>query len=282
MALSFDQVQPLLEQLTAELSLSRPSDPIAAMIERLKGMEAEIRERYSGTATGSPPASSTSSPNRKGEPIDKLSDKVEAPRKLISIFGPAYSGKTTQCSMALGNRGVILSPYELLNEAVNSGRQKNSHDTVIPQDLQLQVLHLMRQGIKAPTEVLTRLLVNRIEQVEAAEEALREKLGHPLIPITFFLDGYPRTVEQALALEKALGDIHCAVMLFCPRKVCEERMTAAGVSPEDQAARWRLHEEYTIPLEEYWKAKKSLRLVDGTQDRNQTNLHVKSFIIDTD
>lgn len=276
--LSFDQVQPLLEQLTAELSLSRPSDPIATMIERLKTMETEIRERYcKGENDGA-----TSPSKKNGKEIDMLPDKVEAPRKLISIFGPAYSGKTTQCSMALGNRGIILSPYELLNEAVNSGRQKNSNDTVIPEDLQLQVLHLMRSGTKAPTEVITRLLVNRIEQVEAAEEALREQCGHPLIPVTFFLDGYPRTVEQALAMEKALGDIHCAVMLFCPRKVCEERMTKAGVSREDQVARWQLHEEYTIPLEEYWKAKKSLRIVDGTQDRNQTNLHVKSFIIDSD
>lgn len=291
-ALSFDQVQPLLEQLTAELSLSRPSDPIATMIERLKGMEAEIRERYhhenppatfSDSALAADGAAAAASSKKKGGAMDQLSDKVEAPRKLISIFGPAYSGKTTQCSMALGSRGVILSPYELLNEAVNSGRQKNSHDTAIPSDLQLQVLHLMQRGIKAPTEVLTRLLVNRIEQVEAREEALRESVGrHALTPITFFLDGYPRTVEQALALEKALGDIHCAVMLFCPRKVCEERMTAAGVCKEDQEARWRLHEEYTIPLEEYWKAKKSLRLVDGTLDRNQTNLHVKSFIIDTE
>lgn len=265
MTLGFDQVQPLLEQLTAELSLSRPSDPIDTMIQRLKEMEAEIRECHA----------------RGQEAVTEAKyEKVVAPRKMISIFGPAYSGKTTQCSMALGDRGVILSPYELLNEAVNSGRQKNGHDTVIPEDLQLQVLDLMRRGVKAPTDILTRLLVNRIFQVEAAEEALRQQVGHPVPKVTFFLDGYPRTVEQALALEKALGEIHCAVMLFCPKEVCMKRMAAARMPEADREARWRLHQDYTIPLEEYWKAKKSLRVVDGSLDRNQANLHVKSFIID--
>eukprot|EP00796_Vickermania_ingenoplastis_P009747 gene9747-6835_t len=261
MTLGFDQVQPLLEQLTAELSLSRPSDPIATMIDRLKEMEANIRSQGHGAITKA------------------RYDKVVAPRKMISIFGPACSGKTTQCSMALGDKGVILSPYELLNEAVNSGRQKNGHDTEIPKDLQLKVLDLMRSGTKAPTEILTRLLVNRIHQVEKAGEAMRQQGGQPP-KFVFFLDGYPRTVEQALALEGALGELHCALLLFCPKDVCMKRMIDAGVSEEDRNSRWQLHEDYQIPLEEYWKAKKSLRVVDGSLDRNQTNMYVKSFIID--
>lgn len=265
MALGFDEVQPLLEQLTAELFLSRPSDPVETMIARLKEMEAAIRLQHA-----------------KGEVavMEAKYDKVVAPRKMISIFGPPSSGKTTQCSMALGDKGLILSPFELLNEAVNSGRQKNGNSTTIPEALQLRVLDLMRRGVKAPTSVLTELLVNRIFQVEAEEEALKASVGHAIPKVVFFLDGYPRSVEQALALEEALGEINCAVQLFCPQNLCMKRLEAIGVPEEDRKQRWRYHEDITVPLEEYWKAKKSLRVVDGSLDRIEVNSFIKSFIED--
>lgn len=278
-ALSHELVQPLLEQLTAELFLSRPSDPLERMIMRLKEMENDIRTAHAAAEPrrlpGVEPAEAAC------ETISGQCENVVAPRKLISIFGPPYSGKTTQCSMALGDRGVMLSPFELLNEAVNSGRQKNGSQGVrIPPDLQIQVLDLMRQNIPASTEVLTRLLTNHILQVEAEEERYSAEHGCANPRTIFFLDGYPRTVEQALALEKALGELYCAIILFCPKNVCFDRMDAAQVLDEDKSRRWRLYNEYTVPLTEYWKGKKTLRVVDGSQDRNETNMAVKVHIID--
>lgn len=276
------QVQPLLEQLTCELSLSRPSDPIAAMLGRLSELEAALERQPQPEVSGSAEDGAEAAvPSTSVPAIQKVRFNVRTPRMILTFLGGPGSGKTVQTSMAAGAGGLVLAPVELIEEAINGGRSKR-RPVQMPAALRDRVLGLVRRGQLVPTEVMTELFVNRVLQAEAAEEDARasNESGKHIPRTTFLLDGYPRCIEQALALEKALGEVSRAVQLYCPTSVERERMTGTKISEEDQQSRLRYYKAATIPLLEYWKAKKKLVVVDGTQERNACSKNIQNLLRD--
>ena len=189
----------------------------------------------------------------------------------LIFLGPPGAGKGTQAKKLIDRFGIPqLSTGDVLRKAVADGTP-----------LGLQAKPLMAAGQLVPDEI-----VNGI--VEAA-------LDQPAYAKGFLLDGFPRTVPQAEALDAALQrrkrKIDHVLLLEVPtevlvarlggRRTCPKCQTTYGpntatctndgealvVRPDDQpdAVRKRMqeYETKTAKLTGYYKARGVVRPVDG-------------------
>jgi len=110
----------------------------------------------------------------------------------IILLGPPGAGKGTQAK-ALSHRLNLphISTGDLLRQNVSSGTE-----------LGKQAKDFMNKGILVPDDLVTRVLIQRIEQ--------------PDIKAGFILDGYPRNINQAKALDDMLSarDMGIEVVLY--------------------------------------------------------------------
>ncbi len=119
--------------------------------------------------------------------------------KLI-MFGPPGSGKGTYASR-LGSRLKIasVSTGDLFREAIKLGT-----------DLGGRVAGFLNRGELVPDEITI--------------EVLKERISRPDCKKGFILDGYPRTLEQARALDKVVR-IDAIIHLIVPEWIIIERLS---------------------------------------------------------
>jgi len=168
----------------------------------------------------------------------------------ILLLGPPGSGKGTQGKLLSERLGVpAISTGDILRQAVKEGTP-----------LGRQAQAIMASGELVPDEVIVGLIRERIAQRDARDG--------------FILDGFPRTVPQAEALETMLsgnGDALSAVLNFSvPEPELVERMLqrARAESREDDRAetireRLRVYREKTEPLIGYYRKKDLVADVPG-------------------
>lgn len=100
--------------------------------------------------------------------------------KLI-LLGPPGSGKGTQAQELSKKRGLVqLSTGDMLRAATKAGTEVG-----------LKAKSLMEKGELVPDEVVVKIISERIEQPDCAKG--------------FILDGFPRTLQQASALDRMLA-----------------------------------------------------------------------------
>ena len=168
----------------------------------------------------------------------------------ILLLGPPGSGKGTQGKLLSERLGVpAISTGDILRQAVKEGTP-----------LGRQAQAIMASGELVPDEVIVGLIRERIAQRDARDG--------------FILDGFPRTVPQAEALETMLsgnGDALSAVLNFSvPEPELVDRMLqrARAESREDDRAetireRLRVYREKTEPLIGYYRKKDLVADVPG-------------------
>ena len=119
--------------------------------------------------------------------------------KLI-MFGPPGSGKGTYASR-LGSRLEIasVSTGDLFREAIKQGTE-----------LGRRVVDFLNKGELVPDEITV--------------EVLKERISRPDCKKGFILDGYPRTLEQAKALDK-IARIDAIILLIVPEWIIIERLS---------------------------------------------------------
>ena len=100
----------------------------------------------------------------------------------IILLGPPGSGKGTQARSITGARGLVqLSTGDMLRSAIAAGTE----------------IGLRAKDIMASGKLVSDDVVNGI---------VGERIDAPDVRKGFILDGYPRTLVQAAALEKMLAD----------------------------------------------------------------------------
>ena len=168
----------------------------------------------------------------------------------ILLLGPPGSGKGTQGKLLSERLGVpAISTGDILRQAVKEGSP-----------LGRQAQAIMAKGELVPDDVIIGLI--------------RERIARPDARDGFILDGFPRTVPQAEALEKMLsgnGDGLSAVLNFSvPEPELVERMLQRARAegreddrPETIRERLRVYRDKTEPLIGYYKKKDLVADVAG-------------------
>ena len=171
---------------------------------------------------------------------------------MRAIFlGPPGSGKGTQAKLLAQRSSVpAISTGDMLREAVRLGTPLGRRAKTI-----------MDAGELVPDDVVIGLI--------------RERISLPDARGGFLLDGFPRTIEQAVALDRLLegnGEALDAVInLLVPESTLIERMggraTREGRSddrPETVRERLRVYREQTAPVIEHYGAQGVRIDVDGS------------------
>ena len=174
----------------------------------------------------------------------------------LILLGPPGAGKGTQAQRLVEKYGIVqLSTGDMLRAAVKAGTAVG-----------LRAKDIMARGELVPDEVVVAIVSDRIAQPDA-------EAG-------FILDGFPRTVPQAVALDRMLkekrlkldGVIELKVDAAALLKRIENRVaeaTARGepLRPDDNpdTLRTRLdaYHDKTAPLVDYYRLQGSLKTVDG-------------------
>ena len=168
--------------------------------------------------------------------------------QCMVLLGRQGSGKGTQAALLAEKYGYIhVSTGDMLRSAVASQSEL---------------------GRQAEALVLSGQLVSDDIIVGVVEERLR---CEDVIASGVLLDGFPRTVEQAEALESLLAvqnsSIDIAINLEVPTEVATERMLLRARSDDTAAAiarRLAGYEAQTLPLLDWFSARDLLVTVDGS------------------
>lgn len=147
----------------------------------------------------------------------------------------------------------------------------------------LQAAHIST-GVMLRSEVENRTNVGKkVSSVLDSGELVSDKLMIEIVQLRlerddaserFLLDGFPRTIEQAEALDRFLShrgqDVSAAVLLVADTKEIQRRLVAraeaegrADDTPETVAQRLEVYHERTEPLVGYYDRLRKLHRVNG-------------------
>jgi adenylate kinase len=118
----------------------------------------------------------------------------------IILFGPPGAGKGTQAIKIAEKYGLIhISTGDLLRAEVKAGSE-----------LGKAAKQLMDNGILVSDEIVTSMIDSKISQ--------------NLVSKGFIFDGFPRTINQAEALDKLLSKYHLSITITLALEVDEEEL----------------------------------------------------------
>ncbi|MAS13931.1 adenylate kinase [Nitratireductor rhodophyticola] len=189
----------------------------------------------------------------------------------LILLGPPGAGKGTQAQRLVEKHGVPqLSTGDMLRAAVAAGTEVGKRAKAV-----------MDAGELVSDEIVNAIVAERIDQPDCANG--------------FILDGYPRTLAQADAVEAMLAErevkldatielvVDDAALVGRIEKRAQDAI-AAGQTPrkDDNAAVFdeRLREYYkkTAALIGYYHAKGFLRRVDGMKSIDEVTAEIEQVL----
>ena len=191
----------------------------------------------------------------------------------LILLGPPGAGKGTQAQRIVARHDIPqLSTGDMLRAAVAAGTEVGKRAKA-----------LMDAGELVPDDVVNAIVSDRIEQADCAGG--------------FILDGYPRTLVQADAVDAMLSEkglsLDVAIELAVDdsamvgrilRRAEEAKASGEPVRKDDNAEvyadRLRAYYKSTAPLIGYYYAKGKLRTVDGMADMDAVTAEVEKILAD--
>jgi adenylate kinase len=189
----------------------------------------------------------------------------------LILLGPPGSGKGTQAQRLVERYGIVqLSTGEMLRAAVAAGTPVG-----------LQARDIMAAGALVPDQIVVSIIADRIEQPDARRG--------------FVLDGFPRTVPQAAALDDLLKHRHLkldgvielrvnesALLERVETRVAQMRARGEEVrvddTPEVLTKRLASYRAQTEPLIHYYSERRKLITVDGMMTIEQVTREINRIL----
>ena len=174
----------------------------------------------------------------------------------LILLGPPGAGKGTQAQRLVEKHGLVqLSTGDMLRAAAKAGTPVG-----------LRAHEVMARGELVPDDLVVAIVSDRIEEPDARKG--------------FILDGFPRTVPQAHALDRMLKEkglkldavielkVDEGVLLKrIEKRIAETKARGEALRSDDnpEALRRRLlaYRDQTAPLATYYQLQSVLRSVDG-------------------
>jgi adenylate kinase len=170
----------------------------------------------------------------------------------LILLGPPGAGKGTQAQRLVAKHGIVqLSTGDMLRSAAAAGTPVG-----------LRAKAIMDRGELVPDDVMVEIIADRLDRPDAARG--------------FILDGFPRTVDQARALDRMLDErglsIDRIIEIVVDHDILRDRIAGrareTGGSRADDAAatvarRLAVYREQTAPVSDYYRRKGMLKPVDG-------------------
>lgn len=169
----------------------------------------------------------------------------------IVLFGPPGAGKGTQSEKIINKYGLThISTGDLFRKHLGEGTE-----------LGKLAKSYMDAGNLVPDEVVIGMVDDKIKSIDDATG--------------FILDGFPRTVPQAEALDKLLDQkghpISGMIALDVPegelkKRIKERAKTSGRVDDQDDEKinnRIRVYQEETMPVANYYKSQGKFSPVQG-------------------
>ncbi|HWF95835.1 MAG TPA: adenylate kinase [Xanthobacteraceae bacterium] len=174
----------------------------------------------------------------------------------LILLGPPGAGKGTQAQRLVKKYGIVqLSTGDMLRAAVGAGTP-----------IGRRAKDIMARGDLCPDEVVVAIVADRIDQPDAEKG--------------FILDGFPRTVRQAEALDRMLAakgmKLDGVIELKVDADILQSRIAnrvaeakARGEAlrsddtPEVLRTRIEAYRAQTAPLVDYYRGRGALKSVNG-------------------
>jgi adenylate kinase len=210
----------------------------------------------------------------------------------LILVGPPGAGKGTQAERLVEDFGL---PYYATGDILRDAVKEES-------ELGKKAKEFMNNGDLVPDDLIIDLILDRVDSDEAADG--------------FLLDGFPRTVAQAEALEKGLAergrDLTAALLIDAPdedvmkrlsgRRICTKNQHVYHVDsnppknegacdmdgskliqrdddkPETVKKRLDVYHEQTEPLIKWYEDKGTLRRFDGTRSPDEVSDHIRATL----
>ena len=176
----------------------------------------------------------------------KKSSKYE----VVFVLGGPGAGKGTQCSLIVQNYGYVhLSAGDLLREERNSGSE-----------LADMINNFIKEGKIVPAEITVGLLKTAMEKSGSSK---------------FLVDGFPRDMDNLKCWQTQMNDfavVKFLLFLDCPQNIMLDRLLERGKSSgriddneESIRKRFRVYEDSTRPIINYFKSIDKVRTVDSNR-----------------
>ena len=183
----------------------------------------------------------------------------------VLLLGVQGSGKGTQAKRLASEYGLVhLSTGDILRQAIAEGTE-----------LGRRVKPIYDRGDLVPDDLMIELIRARLQSPEAANG--------------FILDGFPRTMAQADALDSMLAEVDrpLAVVfeLQVPDEVAIERLRKRAVeegrsddTPEGIAKRIALYHDQTKPLVSHYRLAGNLVGIHGDRPENEVFSEIQQAV----
>ena len=185
---------------------------------------------------------------------------TQVPLNLV-FFGPPGAGKGTQADRFAERHQIPqVSTGDILRKAIQDGTR-----------IGVLVRDTLQRGALVGDDLIISIVAERLEQPDTAQG--------------FVLDGFPRTLAQAAALETLLagrGGVHVIALVVHADEVI--RRLADRKRHDDDAyvikQRLAVYDAETAPVLEYYRRRKVVTVLDGNRPLDEVSESIDAAVKD--